>query len=593
MSTNYLPFKLIASAVPRQKENACCIFHRIKTSFVLFLFITVFSGIQQFSYAAVRLSTGTQRALLIGIADYRDPKSVGPNGDLLGPVNDVNEMQTVLLQRWGFQDIRVLTDRDASFRRIKEAMQQLLQDSNKGDHVFFFYSGHGTSAEDNNAPVPYGSGAQLPYDFPFNGTRQQQLQHMIIGQRDLQPVFKAMEKKGVNLFVAIDSCYSGQAVRALNAGLINRAPLLSRNVPIAADDQMSADLYQYTRLPLPPYPYEKVFFISAATEKQQASDINIDLDNAPRTRSGKSHGAFSDALLRALWGELPETNRNDRPVTHLQLYQAVKNYMGDKFNQTPSMLPDIDEDTGPLPLAYQPIFGYSKALSLPVITKISPITLQLKNLPEPFHLRLKKLHAVKIIDNDADYVLTRQKQDYLFGFASGQVILRTPDPNSVIKRIKREAWFKQLLSKAHEHSRINLDFRLSQNYYGNILMQNDTVSFRLRSDQEGYLVLFDLMPNGDIVTLYPANNGELASQKAGQISAIPAENMPAIKVLPPFGSDYLMAFYFKQAHDFIKTLMQQPVNTPDSPAMQNLEQAINGNGLFGFMHLKLTTVKRL
>ncbi len=559
----------------------------MKNNYVVSIFLVLLIGSLNHCYA------GNKIALLIGIADYRDPKTVRSNGDLLGPVNDVQEMRNVLKARWRFDDIRVLTNQQASFNGITKALRQLQIDSGPGDQIFFYYSGHGTSSEDNHAPVPYGSGAQLAYDFPFTGTRKQQLAHLIIGQRDLQPVFKAIEKKGARLFVAIDSCYSGQAVRALNTGLINHKPFLSRNVPIAPDDSMSEDLYRYTRLPLPPYPYTKVFFIAAATDTQQASDINAASDHAPATRSGKSHGAFSDALLRALWGELPETSSGDQPTTHLQIYQAVKNYMAGKFNQTPSMLPDIEEDESQSPLAYQPVFGHNKAIPSRVRKPLTPVTLQLKNLPPEFQQRINALPLVRIVEQGAEYILTRQNQDYLFGLSTGKLIIRNSDPNIVIKRLKRESWFKDIKNKAESNNSLNLDFRMKQNFYGNILMQNETVSFRLRSDQSGYMILLDLMPNGDIITLYPVTNSELSIVNAGKMTALPSQGAPEIKVMPPFGSDYLLAFYFKEKPAFLKQLSQQKLIKPNGAIMQQLNQSLNKGNQFGFAFIQLSTVKRL
>jgi hypothetical protein len=60
-----------------------------------------------------------------------------------------------------------LVDRQATRRAIMDELQALEGRSQPGDHLFLYFSGHGTSPYDpNRLPLPHSTGAFLPYDFP-------------------------------------------------------------------------------------------------------------------------------------------------------------------------------------------------------------------------------------------------------------------------------------------------------------------------------------------------------------------------------------------------------------------------------------------
>ena len=88
---------------------------------------------------------------------------------LAGPPNDVIALRDVLIKHWGFSShhITTLLNQDATKRRILEELQLLTKKTQANDHIFIYYSGHGTSAKDqaNKIPLPHTSGALLPTDF--------------------------------------------------------------------------------------------------------------------------------------------------------------------------------------------------------------------------------------------------------------------------------------------------------------------------------------------------------------------------------------------------------------------------------------------
>jgi hypothetical protein len=111
-------------------------------------------------------AAGERRALLVGINDYPNPKD-----QLEGCVNDVFLMSS-LLQECGFpaDSIRVVLNKRATAKGIRERIEWLLADPLPGDFRFLFYSGHGAQI------AGYGPGdtvdrldeCLVPYDFDWS-----------------------------------------------------------------------------------------------------------------------------------------------------------------------------------------------------------------------------------------------------------------------------------------------------------------------------------------------------------------------------------------------------------------------------------------
>ena len=108
------------------------------------------------------LDAQTRRALLIGIDHYAPPEGatlpVPPAGhaadsrfapgttwtSLNGPSTDVASMEVLLKEKFGFQEIVVLREQQATRQRILAAIDQLIADTHPGDLDVFYYSGHGS-----------------------------------------------------------------------------------------------------------------------------------------------------------------------------------------------------------------------------------------------------------------------------------------------------------------------------------------------------------------------------------------------------------------------------------------------------------------
>lgn len=142
-------------------------------------------------------STGSIKALLVGINKYA-------GAPLRGCVNDVEEMQKLLSQRYGVsgaEQVKVLLDGKATTKEIEAGLSWLAEGAEEGDVRLFHYSGHGSRLADSPGgdekdgwdeclvPVDTEDGSYLRDDV-------------------LAKFYKAFHPKA-HLVLVMDSCHSG------------------------------------------------------------------------------------------------------------------------------------------------------------------------------------------------------------------------------------------------------------------------------------------------------------------------------------------------------------------------------------------------
>ena len=289
-------------------------------------------------------ASAEQYALLVGIGDYPDPSLPGVPElrKLDGPRFDVEALQQELV-RQGLRRDRIFTlvDEQATRRAILEHLEYLATNSRPGDSIFFYYSGHGTSAYDQDHVGEHGllnpqTGALLPYDFYLNlapnTTPEQWAQRLIIGRTDLRPRLETLDRDR-DVFVVFDTCYSGSAVRSISGRARSyQSPYASTGILLADPFGKSQFGTATRRQSEEPYPYDRLVYISAARVTEQAYDASN-----RETLDGNPHGIFTDGLLRALRGD-GDLNR-DGGITYRELHDFVKAYVADSnYQQTPQIL---------------------------------------------------------------------------------------------------------------------------------------------------------------------------------------------------------------------------------------------------------------
>jgi len=144
---------------------------------------------------AVAPVSNAKSALLIG-CNY-----AGTNFQLSGCINDVNNIQSFLTKRGGYNKITTLTDNTTSKPNKANILQELkyiLTNSKEGDLLFFSFSGHGSNSTDTNGDEKDGKDELIvPLDL------------RPITDDELKTLIQTNMKKNTTLFFLFDCCHSG------------------------------------------------------------------------------------------------------------------------------------------------------------------------------------------------------------------------------------------------------------------------------------------------------------------------------------------------------------------------------------------------
>ncbi|MET7850146.1 caspase family protein [Streptomyces avermitilis] len=182
----------------------------------------------------------TMRALLIGAQSY----------DLTGVAEDVTVMERLLADR-GFTDLRVCREAaETGYHGMNEALTRLAEETETGDAVVVYYSGHGALL-----PLPPalrehhpGRPAHLQYLVPSDHEAGTATDFRGYLAEELTTVLRRLTRTTPNVTCILDCCHSGGMVRAPGR---RRIKSVRCHVPVAAGVERSAGLATAPRLPDP------------------------------------------------------------------------------------------------------------------------------------------------------------------------------------------------------------------------------------------------------------------------------------------------------------------------------------------------------
>ncbi|XP_062176107.1 metacaspase-1-like [Alnus glutinosa] len=143
-----------------------------------------------------------KRAVLRGVT-YQNNKY-----RLKGTINDVKKMRDLLIDRFGYSKecIRVLTEEEEpafipTKKNIQDSLKWLVESSEPGDRLVFYFSGHGLRQPDFNNDERDGFDETIcPVDF---------MQEGMILDNDISATIVWPLKKDVTLHAIVDACHSG------------------------------------------------------------------------------------------------------------------------------------------------------------------------------------------------------------------------------------------------------------------------------------------------------------------------------------------------------------------------------------------------
>jgi hypothetical protein len=248
-----------------------------------------------------------KKALLVGINQYQLA-----GAQLAGCVNDVNGMAKLLSGAYGYQDVRILTDGQATRANILAELECLTSGIGKHDRLVFHYSGHGTQVPDRSGDEEDGADEAIcPVDITYQG------ENLIIDD-ELATFFNRVPS-GARLTFISDSCHSGTVDRALP---FTGAAVHSRFLPLEGHGRNTS---VHIRPRSPRLSYSKIpghwVLVSGCRDDQTSADAYF--GNVP-------NGALTYSLLQVL-GKTPR-------MTYRQLVEQSRKWLGENgFDQVPQL----------------------------------------------------------------------------------------------------------------------------------------------------------------------------------------------------------------------------------------------------------------
>jgi metacaspase-1 len=199
------------------------------------------------------------KALLVGINQYPDPRN-----ELRGCINDINDMFHFITQInpvYQKEQVKTLTNRQATKKGIVENLKWLLEELQAGDQILFHYSGHGAQMPTQHPALEKDGNDEIicPYDFDWTAATT-------LRDKEFAEIFKAIPN-GVHFVWISDSCHAEDLSRdpmdqsnryrfinrpanlipSMDAASIASAPILTplngALLSACASDQVSADAY--------------------------------------------------------------------------------------------------------------------------------------------------------------------------------------------------------------------------------------------------------------------------------------------------------------------------------------------------------------
>ena len=497
-------------------------------------------------------------ALLIAVGNFAD-RGMEQSYQLLGTEADIQGMQKTLIERWKFdpKDVQVIKDKDATHERILAEISALEQRSVPGDTVLIYYSGHGTSAndEDNQFDLPYATGAWFPYDFDPDDTASQK-RTLIIGRRDLVPRLQRLDSAGRWVVVVSDSCFSGQVVRRIGQKHAHTryVPLRKRDLGVGTSAASPPPAAPSARAPPPPYPYHHVILLSGASDSETGNDISSmgDLQEHP-TLDGKPHGAFTDAFLRLLNGQMISGQ-----FSYAQAREQMSAFLEDRhLAQHPQLLPAIAEDPEDIG-SNQFLTAAHNLASLGAAAAAGPknatVRVKLESVAPTLKTSIAAIKNVALVDGDGELTVRQSgEQVQLLGPAGDPIVSAKANDPKLLDRIAAQAWVNRAVPQGTD--KLGLRAETDPGSRGNTFVQCESFVFEVRLQKAAYLMLLDLDPQGELTLLYPTRASERQIVPGGKARAIPGSDpKDHILVTAPFGTDAVTVVAFEQPQEFLNAM---------------------------------------
>jgi hypothetical protein len=327
-----------------------------------------------------------------------------------------------------------------------------------------------------------------------------------------------------------------------------------------------------------------VVLLSGASDSEEGQDLSgpdqlaLTLDNQP-------HGAFTDAFLRLLKGQLTPGTFN-----YAEGHQAMYDFLEHRnIQQHPQLLPGIADDSHDLgtmgflavstsvPGSGIPGLGAAAAAS----GAQAPVThntlhVRMEGASAVLRSKIAAIPGVAVVDKNGDLVVQQSGETVkLLGPAGDPVTATTASDPNLLKRIAAQAWLVRTVPVVAT-DKLGLRADTEPASRGNTYVQCENFVFEVKLQKPAFVMLLDLDSEGNLTVLYPASPLERRMLPNGVATAIPgADPKDHILVIPPFGTDLVTVLAFEKQPTFFADLTGAQRFAADSSQADSLSRGLN------------------
>ena len=243
-----------------------------------------------------------KRALITGINNYP-----GTRNDLNGCVNDAKEWKGLLINKYGYNEIRTLFNDNVTIKNVTNNMIDVVKSSKDGDKLAITYSGHGSKARDRNGDEPDKIDETW---YLYDGHLLDDTIRSIISKLN----------KNVRLTIISDSCHSGTVSRAFLS-------------------TMSDETYYAKPRYMPPEDEIEAITMGAPVARKflQENDMNHILITGAKSTE-YSYDAYFDKPMGAMSYYAINILKKTPNITYEQFYKQLRKQLpSGKYKQTPQL----------------------------------------------------------------------------------------------------------------------------------------------------------------------------------------------------------------------------------------------------------------
>lgn len=488
------------------------------------------------------------RALIIGIGDYAHEEV----GDLPSPAQDAQRFTQFVIDELDFDPSAVVTlvDEQATAETIIAAViQHLIQGTEAGDRVVFYFAGHGGRVPDSNGDE------EDEFDeiimLHDAGTRQHGSNGLLLDD-ELDQLFALLNDRRTML--VFDSCYSGTVTRTMldEAGTHVRFSDVPGETVGFSLDALS--------------PLERA---RSNSEAPMASDQNLRTVWSAASASqlaweDREGGVFTNAFMQGYAERRADRNLNGR-ITNAELLSYVRGVTerwcanSERCRElnigfTPDFRGPIEAEAGlpAVPIADQ--FETEELIGADAAPVVPAETLELAGaeLTETDTVIFEEVVQQVTPELETDGTDLIEIVAPIFPDLSAleaMAPVESIEQSSPNEQAFAIAVLNDLFSSENE-----AQLRIELNT-GSELQIGDIVSFTIHSNSAGQVVLLDLNPEGELYQIFPSplSAPNVTGIEAGGRLVIPerasVNNVPLqIRVVEPAGRGQLLALLVQDEH---------------------------------------------